>query len=129
MRVSIPIFFFATLSFSLGENLIPPILTSKVKSCMTLGSAKMWMKFLEKELEVRSLQTIVQKSSLLVFYKNNFKNNIFKQLPTSCQQMNLKKIDGIQTTIYDKICGSSKEGRKPKDVEGKSIGISFVKIT
>ena len=109
---------------------------------MALGSAKMWMKFLEKELEVRalSLQTKVYKSSLLGFRKNNFKKNIFKQLPTSCQQMNLKKIDGIQTTIYDKICGSSKEGRKPKYLEGKSMGtfsigigtmniLFFVKIT
>ena len=120
--ISIDIYFSTTLFFSLGENLMPPILTSKVMGSMAFGSAKMWMKFLEKELEVRSLQTIVHKSSLLVFYKKNFKTNIFKQLPTSCQQMSLRNLDGIQNTIYDKICGSSKAGRKPKYLKGKSMG-------
>ena len=82
---------------------------------------KLWMKFLEKELEVRklSLQTMVHKCSLLGFYNKNFKQNIFKRLPANCEQMSLKRLDGIQTNIYGKICGSSKGRRKQEYLKGK----------
>ena len=123
---SIYIIVFTTLSSSLGENLLPPILESKVRSSLVCGSdEKLWMNFLEKELESRhlSFQTMVHKSSLLGFYDNIFKQKIFEGLPVSCKQLNWK-MNEIKTYIYGEVCGSSKRGRL-QYLEGKSKEISF----
>ena len=56
---------------------------------------------------------------MLGFYNKNFKQNIFKRLPANCEQMSLKRLDGIQTNIYGKICGSSKGRRKQEYLKGK----------
>ena len=114
---------FTALSFHLGEILLPPILKLKIKnSRLRASDQKLWMKFLEKELEARKLhlQIRIHKSSLLGFYEKNFKHKILKGLPVGCYQMNFKSLDGIQKAIYGEICGSSKGARKPEYLEGKS---------
>ena len=114
------IIIFSTICFSLQENFLPPILISKVYG----SGKKLWMKFLQKELEARQ-QKATHISSLFGFYNKNLKENIFKGLSANCEQMYSKTLDGIETTIYGHICGSSKGRSKLEYIGGKSRAVAW----
>ena len=112
---------FTKLSLSAEENLLSTILKSTIGSNKKIGSClteeKLWIKFLEKELETRSLplQNKIHRRSLLEYYNRNFRQGMFKRFTGGCEQVNLKRLDTVETTIFGELCGSSKEGRRHMD--------------
>ena len=60
------------------------------------------------------------KFPLSILLHKHFKKDIFEGLP-SCEQNNLKILDGIQTMIYGKTCGSTKGGKNLEQLEGRQI--------
>ena len=100
------IYLYFAFYFSVGENFLPLVLNTKLKSSVYPTSNKLWMKYLQKKLETLNLQ--LQKMycciSFLEAYRRNYRQKIF-EVTTSCN-----KIGGIETMIYGNICGTSKRG-------------------
>ena len=92
--------------FSVGENFLPLVLNTKLKSSVYHTSNKLWMKYLQKKMEALSLQLqkIYCRISFLEAYRRNYGQKIF-EVTTSCNKMS-----GIETMIYGNICGTSERG-------------------
>ena len=103
------IYIFIGFYFSVGGNFIADVLKLKLQknkeSSLSTTDSKLWMNFIEKRLEAMKYM-----NSYLEFYRINFGQSLFKKLPANCEQMILKENEGVQVSIYGKICGSSESG-------------------
>ena len=106
-----------TCYMTAGDNFLPTVLMSKIRSSSQLSlnqtEDKLWMKYLEKRLEtiIFSFTKFKLSSSLLGFYKNIFRRKLFQDIFTNCNKMMPEKVDEIQTDIYGNICGSHVGGK------------------
>ena len=92
-----------------GDNFLPTVLMSKIRSSSQLSSnkteCKLWMKYLEKRLETINFKKVELSSSLLGIYKNIFSKKLFQKFLTNCNKMMPEKVNEIQVDIYGIICG------------------------
>ena len=76
-----------------GNNFLPTVLMSEIRSSFQFSSnpneVKLWMKYLEKRLETIkfSFKKLELSSSLLGIYDKIFKRKLFPDLFTNCNKM------------------------------------------
>ena len=105
---------------SVGEIFLPPVLMSKLRANNEAGLyEKVWMKYIEKRLEILNIGLEKGKliTSFLEICKRNFRRSLFKKIPRNCGQFDFKNTDGIQMSVYGKVCGSSKVGKQLENKE------------
>ena len=100
----------------IGDKFIGKYLRNKVRNYMLSAqndtNHKLWMKYLEKRLEILSMYTNVhtfrktQISSIVQFYKRNLQKEYFWKMYGSCTKENGE----VQSDIFGTICASSKDG-------------------
>ena len=122
------ILFMMAFRFTTGINFLPSVLQSKIENSFQSSSnqtnSKLWMSYLERRLVVMNLplQRRSTISSFLEFYSRNFRNKFFKEVTTNCGKVHLKKLDGLDISIYGQICDLSQGGRVSNSHE---FGLSF----
>ena len=95
------ILFLITLCFVAGENFLPTVLKSEIRSQHRLNQTegKLWMAYLEKRLEIINFKKVELSSSLLGIYKNILRRKLFQDIRTNCNRMTPKTVDEIQVDI------------------------------
>ena len=82
--------------FTAGENFLPIVLKSKIRSQhrSNKSEGKLWMAYLEKRLEIMkfSFEKIELSSSLLGIYKTILRSKLFDDILTNCNKMMPKKL-------------------------------------
>ena len=53
-------------------------------------------------------------NSFVEFHNRNFRYNFSKEIPTNCEKINFKELDGLQISIFGQICGFSQGGKVPQ---------------
>ena len=103
---------FLIISFlTVGENFLPTVLKSKLKS-----EGKLWMTYLEKRLEIMkfTFEKVELSSSLLGIYRKILRRKLFKDILSNCNKMIPEKVDELQVDIAGNICGSHVGGKIKK---------------
>ena len=100
-----------------GINFLPAILRSKLRSSIQFTSNqtnnKLWMKFLEKRLEmlISFSKNMNHINYILGFYEKIFAQKLFQVILSDCRTLFPEGIYGLQIGIYGTICSSSKTGK------------------
>ena len=99
------IFIFCLTTGITGINYLPAIVRSKLRSSIQFSTYqtnyKLWMKFLEKRLEMIIIfsENTNHVKYFLEFFKNNFAKNLFNVIPSNCKALFPEGIDGLQIGI------------------------------
>ena len=105
--------FSITFCFVAGDNFLPTVLKSKIRSQYRSNQSegKLWMAYLEKRFKTINFKKIELSRSLLGIYKNIFRIKLFQDIVTNCNKMMPEIVDELQVNIYGNICGSRVGGK------------------
>ena len=82
--------------YSMEGNFLPSVLKSQLRnSNETYLYEKVWMKYIEKRLEMMNVHLGREKhiNSFLDIYKRNSEKRLFKKLPVNCEQLSIIQVE------------------------------------
>ena len=132
------IFIFSTgMVLIKGDKFIGNYLKSKVRN-YTMSTSngadhKLWMKYLEKRLQIISLYPLRKRQifSIMHFYNINLKRNILRRIYVLCANIETTSLNVVQHGIFGSICASSKSGKVVdqcmyvQDTEHRELCLSY----